>query len=276
MENIQTLACPCDQTDFDVNIDLTEVCIMSNKFLSATLLSLSISTAVTAGPINVGGVVWDPDSAADFQSNGNTYETFAGNVGETVSGFGTINQFNGTLADTFCPAGCELTYTFSLQLAAATDLSVGGGPNLFVFDFNNITFDMFVDSTPDYDQLAPSFASAADGVLFLSAVNNGNLTGTAANLFDVNNINGSGNGFLDVTGGLAFENFDTNTKANSSDLQFTSSFQTSNIDVIGFPLFGSLDLGGQTAATVAEPSTLALLSLGILGFGFTARRKSAK
>jgi hypothetical protein len=255
--------------------DSTEVDVVNNKFLSAALLSLSLSTAALAGPINVGGVVWDPDSDLDFVSNGNTYETFADNVGDTVIGFGTFTQLNGKQSDVFCPSGCELTYTFSLELVAASDLAASGHPDLFVFDFDNIQFNMYVDSTPDYDQLAPTYASAADGVLFLSAVNNGLLQGTASNLFDVNNIGGSGSGFLDVTGGLAFENFDTNTTKFGSDLHFSSSFQAAN-NVPGFPLFGSIDLSGDTVASVAEPSTLALLGLSILGFGFAARRKSAK
>lgn len=234
------------------------------KKLIIGLAAIGLSVSAQASNINVGGAIFDPDSPADFQSNGNIYESFAGAVGDTINGFGVMNQFNGTGQGVFCPT-CELTFTFSLELVAATDL--GGGVSSFAFD--NVSFNIWVDNTPEYDQLAPSLADASDGQLFLSAVNNGQLTGIAQNLFDVTQISGSGQGFLDVDGGLAMSNFDTNTKFNGADLQFNSSFLVAQLAVAGFPLFGSLDLSGDT---IPEPTSVALIALGLLGFASTRRK----
>ncbi|WP_339722148.1 PEP-CTERM sorting domain-containing protein [uncultured Paraglaciecola sp.] len=241
------------------------------KIIFSAALALGLSMSAHADPVSVGGVNWDTDSGADFQSNGNIYETFAGAVGETVTGFGVMTNFNGTLDSVYCP-GCELTYTFSLELVSA--IPVVGLPNASIFAFDNVVFDIMVDDSPDYDEGAPSLASASDGVNFLSFVNNGLLTGLANNLFSLPNIQGSGSGFLDVVGGLAMEYFDTNGKLNGSDVSFTSSFQPAQLNVPGYPLFGSLDLSGDTV--VPEPSSLALLGLGMLGLAFGARRKSVK
>lgn len=238
-----------------------------SKFLAVGSLVV-LAGAAQATPINVGGVVWDPDSGADFQSNGNVYETFATTVGDTVTGFGTVTQYNGLTVGDFCP-GCELTFTFSMELITATPLV----PGLFLFEFDNISVNMFVDDSPEYSQLSPSFADASDGVLFLSAVNNGLLTGTAFNLFDANNISGNGSGFLDVNGGLAESNFDTNGKFNGSDIQFNSSFIPAQVDVDGFPLFGSVDFAGDT---IPEPGSVLLLGGGLLGLYMGRRRRTKK
>ena len=82
------------------------------KGLFAGFAALALSMTAQASEINVGGVVWDPDAPIDFTSNGNTYESFAGQVGDAVTGFGVITNFNGAAEGTFCPS-CELTYTFS-------------------------------------------------------------------------------------------------------------------------------------------------------------------
>lgn len=238
-----------------------------SKFLAVGSLVV-LAGAAQATPINVGGVVWDPDSGADFQSNGNVYETFAGAVGDTVTGFGTVTQYNGTTVGDFCP-GCELTFTFSMDLVSA----IPGAGGSFNFSFDNIAVNMYVDDSPEYNQLSPSFADASDGVLFLSAVNNGLLSGFANNLFDPANILGFGGGFLDVTGGLAEGNFDTNTRLNGSDLAFTSSFQPANLNVPGFPLFGSVDLSGDT---IPEPGSVLLLGGGLLGLYMGRRRRTKK
>ena len=236
------------------------------KGLLAGFAAVSLSMTAQAGDINVGGVVWDPDSGLDFQSNGTTYETFAGAVGDVVTGFGIITNFNGTDQSVFCPS-CELTYTFSLELTAAT--ATGG--SAFAFEFDNVVFDLWVDDSPEFSLLAPTLASAADGDNFLSLVNNGLLTGFANNLFDPLSVQGFGGGFLDVVGGMAANNFDTNGRMNGSDMAFTSSFQPANLNVPGYPLFGTLDLAGNS---IPEPSTIALFGLALLGFA--SRKKLNK
>ncbi|OUR63147.1 hypothetical protein A9Q74_02780 [Colwellia sp. 39_35_sub15_T18] len=236
------------------------------KGLLAGAAALALSMSAQASEINVGGVVWDPDSTfsfptlQDFAAHGNIVETPVVNQGDILTGFGIFDKFNSDPANTadFCP-GCELTFTFSAELVEF--LPLGGG--LGTFEFKDLVIDIFVDHSADYDL---TFANAGDGDLWLSMTSD-LLSGFGTDL-GTGSDDGTGSALLDVVGGLAMGNFDTNTLANGADLKLSSSFQ---------PLGGTNLLSGTfdlTGDSIPEPSTIALLGLGLLGFASARKRKA--
>ena len=259
---------------------------LSKTVFSAALLSAGLMASSSAMAVNVGGVVWDPSSMFDFTSNSQLIEDLldpgtdgvfgtADDVVSTLNGFGKVTGINNTFESTFCPSGCELTFEFGGY--EVTSVIANGNDTLLGFTGGWINF--YVDSATAYD--ANSKATAIDGGtpwLSLAAhetlsTTHGIMTSLNATLssFGAGVDAGIGAGLLDVVGGEAADNFDTNTRTDGADWVFSSSFQPiGNTTADGFELFGTADFRGDS---IPEPSSLALLGLGMLGLGFGARRK---
>ena len=233
------------------------------KAAVAAALALAGVTSF-ASTINVGGVNWDPDAATDFTSQSAAMRQFI-NVGTgELTGFGIINAMNGNAQATFCP-GCELTFQFGGFMPTGGVLVPGAGQAV---TYTGGWVKFYVDHTPDvanpFNYQSLTNANTGNGNLWLQAVNSGTFFGSNT----ANAVLG-GIGFLDVVGGMAAGNFDTNQQTGGADFRFTTSFT--------FPNNGVIDMGGTGnlfGESIPEPTSLALIGLGLLGAGVASRKRA--
>lgn len=244
--------------------------------IAAGALALAALAPAHASTINVGGVLWNPDAANDFSSFSIAIQQNIDPITGVVSGWGTISTMNSTGQSTFCP-GCELTFQFggfapvvsgALPITPGTVIGYTGG---FV--------NFYVDSTPEItnpaDVSSLNFANTGDGDLWLALTGHEysgtTLTGTVLGVgTDVTAL--FGGGLLDVVGGLAAGNFDTNLELDGGDISFSNSFTQFNPDNNTLNASGTGNLVGHS---IPEPASLALLGAGLLGLAALRKRKSA-
>lgn len=226
-------------------------------------------------------------------------------VGEKLLGIGRVSlilDISNNIIWQNGQNGRELT--FYLYDFVAEDISVGvlpGAPPLATaqIGFTGGVVEIYSQAVGTFDPSgtqAAGVTSATAGNLFLTLAGSAvggfgsvsgaplTLTSLATNATNgdplLDSLNLSGQAFFDVTGGPAASNFDTNAFGciaanglpcpNSADVKLTSSGQ---LAVPTLSAWGFRGTGEAASLVIPEPGTLALLGVGLAGFGYRVRRK---
>lgn len=255
------------------------------KKIAASMAIAVASFSSSASPINVGGVIWDPDYIDDLSGTAGLIHQDA-DASRNITGYGIVTFLNGENESSFCP-GCELEFEFGGYSISTID----GGPDPFTdpaggvsetfFEYKEGWVKFYVDNTPEYITSVSSLNSANTGsggganLLWLElegAVFEG--TETTFHGGPVGSI-AAGAGDWNVVGGAAMGNFDTNTilleSGEYADMSFGSVFNV--LMANGDGTFSSTGTATFKGDTIPEPTSLAIFGLALLAFGASTRKR---
>jgi len=247
------------------------------KAFKSVIMALSLAAASLtsyAGDINIGGVVFDPDyvggiNQSDMQmsldftqwfvtgADIGTYDPFAainpGTVvlGDELQGSGIVTKFN-EYSNGFglCP-GCELSFEFGGLMADGQGGFQSGG-----------FFNFYVESGADVDQLYTEGAGPLWLALNVDLVNFTSF-GAQAGPYAAGFINV----LFSAVGGMAMDNFDTNTLNNELSDVFYSATAIFEGDY-------AQGVGTAKGDTIPEPTTVAIFGLALMGLAAGRYRKN--
>lgn len=265
---------------------------MNKKIIAAAIGCLGLIGSGTASALVVGGVDFGTPAAPAIETTTLAETLITGN-NQLLTAYGQVNTVNGEISY----AGANRLYFvaegyLSANFSAGSADFTGGVINFYLGAsalIGNLTQSNSVQNIFDIKNLlgSPWLTVAGSGIGTFSGADP--ITLHAVGTLIGQNISFNGAGLLDVTGGLAdvvafFDNNQLGTATDTADIALTTDAANVTLNANdnltgcqdGTAAAGQFCIAGsataQSPAGVPEPDVLALIGLGLLGFGAVQRK----
>jgi len=256
---------------------------MKQAFTGMIAAAAGLGFAASASALSVAGIPLG-NGGATF-SNTTLWETEVDTPLDTLQGIGIIDNLTvGESVFQNGDGGLSLVYTVEYTLDTVTPSAPGSATFFFTGgEVNVYVIDEIAPLASSISALGGDFDSAeatliGSGPLFLS------LEGNAAPFLGAGTLRSfvtefpefdfNGTGYLDVTGGLAADVFDTNSQLSGTDFRFTSSFNDDVSNPSFLPLQAGAEFSGVANTVIPEPMTAGLGLIALGGAGLAALRRT--